>query len=461
VTVSLQGFAPEIAALIQDNTLEREFNDALFPNLLYRMEARPETWPANIGETSIFTRTGLMGVDTTPLVPGSDPLPGTYPVEQWSATAAQHGNGLDTHLPTSHVSLASTFLRDAKQLGLNAGQTMNRLARDPLYRAYLSGDTVAIAAAGVAALSLVVASLNGWTQLLSGGAVVPVSAANPIGISFSGAEPDNDVVSATPLDPAAPLGPGIVTLASALTVGVALREGLQSEFRPTILRSGGGATIDAFTGAEILTLQDVINAVAELRDAEVPTFADGLYHVHLTPQGEAQLFADNAFQRVNQSLPDDLRYRHLIIGDLVGARFYRNTENPKLANVGDLVDTSGGGGTAAVAPNIGAEVRNQIGIQVRRAMVLGAGAIYEKFIPEASAYVSEAGVQGKIGNFAVNNNGVSINTERVRYILRSPQDRLQQIVAQTWSWSGDFPIPSDGVTGGAATFKRAVVIEHS
>lgn len=402
-----------------------------------------------------------MGVDTTPLVPGADPTPESYPVEQWSATAAQFGKSLDTHMPTSYVSLASTFLRDTKSLGLNAGQTMNRLARNPLYRAYLSGDTTAIAAAGIGAISIVVASLNGWTQLLSNGQVVPVSAANPIGIAFSGAEPDNDVVAATPLDPAAPLGPGIVTLASALTAGTALREGLRSEFRPTILRSGGGATVDAFTGAEILTLQDIINAVAELRDNEVPTFADGKYHVHLTPQGEAQLFSDNAFQRLNQSLPEGLRYRNLIIGDLIGCRFYRNTENPKLTNVGALTDTGGGGGTARVSAEIGAEVQNQTGIEIRRAMVLGDGAIYEKFIPESSAYVSEAGVQGKIGAFSVTNGGVSINTERVRFVLRSPQDRLQQIVAQSWSWSGDFPIPSDGVVGSAATFKRAVVVEHS
>ena len=75
-------------------------------------------------------------------------------------------------------------------------------------------------------------------------------------------------------------------------------------------------------------------------------------------------------------------------------------------------------------------------------------------------YLSEAGIQGKIGGFSVVNNGIQISTERIRYIARAPQDRLQQQVSQTWSWSGDFGVPSDflgGITG--SRFKRGVVIE--
>lgn len=462
MTVSLQGFSPEIAAIIQDRTLVREFFDALFPNLLYRMEARPELWPANIGDTQIFTRTGLIEVDTKPLTPGQDPDRASYPVEQWSATACQFGKSVDTHMPTSYVSLASTFMEDLKKLGLHAGRTMNRLTRDPLYRAYLGGRTVAIQAAGIAAIQIVVANINGFSEVQAGGTVAPVSTLNPIPISFdNGVTFPRSVVAATPLDPDDPFGPGILTLDTALAVAVALRDGIVSQFAADLLRVGGGVTIDAFTGTEILTLQTCINAVAILRDNNVPTFDDGYYHIHLSPQGEAQIFADNQFQRLNQSLPDDVRYRELIIGDLVGARFYRNRENPNRSNVGTLIDTSGGGGSARGSNDLGAEVVNQAGVPVRRAIVIGGGAVYEKYIPEATAYTSEAGVQGKLGTFNVINNGVVINTERIRYILRRPQDALQQVVTQSWSWSGDFPIPSDGSTGLAAQFKRSVVIEHA
>lgn len=461
MTISLQGFAPELSAIIQDRTLVREFKDALYPNLLYRSEARPERWPANLGESQIFTRTGLIDVEISPLTPGTDPDRASYDVEQWRATAAQHGKSIDTHMPSSFVALASTFMENAKKLGLHAGQYMNRLARNPLYRAYLGGNTVLIVAAGIGATQLVVASLNGFTEVQAGGTIVPVSAAAPIPVTFTGGA-TNQVVGATPLNPNVPLGPGILDLASALGAGLALRAGVFSDFRPTILQEGGGTTVDALTGTEILTLQTVINAIAILRENNVPTFEDGFYHVHLSPQGEAQIFQDDAFQRLNQSLPDDVRYRELVIGDLVGARFYRNRENPVRTNVGTLIDSSGGAGSAEVAPEIGAEVQNQTGIGVRRTLVLGAGAMYEKYIDEAAAYMSAAGVQGRVeGMPQVVNGGVVITIDRVRYILRAPQDALQQMVTQSWSWSGDFPIPTDGTTGGLATFKRAVVINHA
>jgi hypothetical protein len=462
MTVAISGFSPQIAAIIQDRTLVREFYDALFPNLLYRMEAKPESWPANIGDTQVFTRAGLIEVDTNPLTPGQDPTVGSYDVEQWTATADQYGKSVDTHMPTSFVSLASTFMLDLQKLGLHAGRTMNRLARDPLYRAYLGGRTVTIQAALAGALQIVVANINGFSQVQAGGSVAPVSALNPMPISFdNGVTFPNTVVGATPLDPADPFGPGILTLGAVLAGPLALRDGVLSQFAAELVRVGGGATIDAFTGTEILTLQTIINAVANLRDANVPTFEDGMYHCHLSPQGEAQIFADNQFQRLNQSLPDDVRYRELIIGDLVGVRFYRNRENPNQTNVGTLINTSGGAGPARGSDDIGAEVINAAGVPVRRAIVMGAGAVYEKYIPEATAYMSEAGVQGKLGTFSIVNNGVQVMTERIRYILRSPQDRLQQVVSQSWSWSGDFPVPSDGVTGTAATFKRAIVIEHA
>jgi len=412
-------------------------------------------------QVMLVTRTGLMGVSTKPLDPGSDPNPGSYPVEQWKATANPYGHTLDTHLPSNYVSIASKFLEDTKKLGMNAGQTLNRLVRDRLCRAYLGGDTVAIQAMGIAATQIAVASINGFTEVQADGQIAPVSAINPIPITFTGGEPANQVVGAQPLDVNEPYGPGILTLASALTVGVALREGVRSDFRPTIIRSGGGFTVDSLSGAQNLTLQLLINAVAQLRTDNVPAFADGFYHVHLTPQGEAQLFADPAFQRLNQSLPDDHRYREFIIGQLIGCRFFRNNEMPTPNNVGTLLNSGGGGGAAMAAPEIGAEIQNQGGFQIRRTLVLGAGAVYEKYIPESEAYVSEAGVNGKIGQFSITNAGAEVVTDRVRYVLRAPQDRLQKTVAQSWSWSGDFPCPTDGVTGKPSLFKRAVIVEHN
>ena len=459
--VSQAGIPPSIEALIQERTLERVFHDALFPRLLYRLEALPEIWAANLGEQSIFTRSGLMVPNIKPLVPGSDPVPKSYATEQWTAIAEQFADTIDTHMPSSHVAMASLFLRNTQTLGLNAGQVMNRLARNRLFVAYLGGEASVATAAIATATAVRVSTLNGFTESLVAGKLVPVSGAAPVNVTFStGGEPANTVTGVTPDDAAEPLGPGTLTLGAGLTVGVALRDGVFAGTRSRRLRVGGGVTVDALTGANILTLDDCISAVARLRTNNVPPCSDGKYHVHLPPNAEAELFRDNHWQRLHQSLPDSYAYKELHVGDAIGARFFRQTEDPTAQTVGVQTPLAGGAGGAVTAPEIGGEISNEAGVPIVRTIVLGGGSMYEKYLDE-SKYITEAGVTGKIGNFSVTNGGVQIMTNRIRFILRSPLDGLQQIVKQTWSWSGDFPVPSDQTTGDAARFKRAVVIEHS
>ena len=188
----------------------------------------------------------------------------------------------------------------------------------------------------------------------------------------------------------------------------------------------------------------------------VPPFPDGFYHVHLDPTSEAQIFADQAFQRLNTALPDYLHYREAALGHLLGMMFYRNTECPRQDNCDATTATDV---NALYSIDIHGETVNETSVPIHRAIVMGAGAVYEKFLDE-SKYITEAGVTGKIGSFDIVNNGLAIMIDRIRYILRSPLDRLQQMVSQSWSWSGGFPVPSDVTSGDDARFKRAVVIEH-
>jgi len=463
VTVSIAGIPTEIVNLIQDRTLERVFHDALFPRLLFRMEARAEVWPINLGERQVFTRSGLIPPKTTPLTPGSDPSPSTYAFEQWEAQACQFGDAIDTNMPTSYVTLASQYLRNTKTLGLNAGESLNRLVRNSIYRSYLGGETNTTEAIVAGVSQVQVANLLGFTEQLVNGALQPVSATSPIDVSFTTAgELDNQVIGAVPADPNNPLGPGTLTFANPVGNPIALRDGIQSSNAARRIRVGGGATVDAIAPNNILDLQSVISAVAILRSNLVPPCSDGLYHVHISPTAEAQIFADNQFQRLHQSLPEQMAYRDQAIGDLLGSRWYRNTETPNAENVGTLVDTSGGATTdfAASGTEINADVINQSGVPIERTIVMGGGAVYEKYLDE-SKFITESGVTGKIGQFTVTNGGVAVMTERIRFIARSPLDRLQQVYSQAWSWSGDFPVPSDQTTGPASRFKRAVVIESA
>lgn len=458
------GIPATVLNLIQAGVLERAFHDGLFPELKFRAEAMMEEWPEHAGNEMYMSRPGLIPVNTTPLQPGVDPTPQVVAWEQWKAELARWGNSIDTHAPTSATASANLFLRNIHQLGLNAGQTLNRLPRNTLFQAYLSGHTVLIDAALAADTQIHVAALNGFTDVILLGTNVrpePVSItrALPITITTAGGPVANTVIGAIPDNAADPKGPGILLLGAAVGGGgAAARAPVVSSQAPRIIRAGGGLSVDALGAADSFVMQHAIVAANMLRNANVPTHEDGFYHAHIGPLTNAQAFSDTPFQRLFTSLPNSDEIRMGVLGVIGNVKFIINSEIPQLNNTGARVTT---GTNAQYATDIGAEIVNDTGIEVGRTIVTGKGTIYEKWLNE-DAYVTEAGVTGKIGEFDIVNNGMSIPVERVKLIMRAPVNRMQDMVACSWSCSTSFPVPSD-ITGpsGPERYKRAIVIEHA
>lgn len=446
-------FNPSVVNAIQDRTLVRVFKDALFPRLLYRGDAAPELWPVNLGTNQTFTRTGLIAPTSRPLAAGQDPTPQSYQVEQWEVTAQQWGSSIDTHMPTSYASLASLYLRNMHQLGLHAGMSINRACRDKLFNAYLGGNTAVSTTTG-ASTSLPVVSLNGFTRRLLNGRPAQISASNPLLITIvtGGGSLQRYAVAFTPTFAGDETRGGVLTLDAAHT-GVTARDLVLASNRSVPVNAGGSIGIDPIDASDVFTMAHIREAVSQLRTNNVPTHEDGTYHCHLGPVSESQIFGDQEFQRLNQSLPDYLHYREFALAMVLGVTFYRNTEAPTAATVN--TDPVNGDMFAAELLN-GAVTPNAI----HRPIFTGAGHLEEKYLDE-SKYISEAGVTGKIGEFAVMNNGVEVMAERIRLILRSPLDRLQQVTSSTWSFSGAFAVPTDETTlSSPASFKRAVVVQH-
>ena len=464
-TVALGSIIPQLSFLdtiIQDNTLARLFHDTLYPELQFRSEALPEKWEAQAGDQQTFTKPSLLTVDTDPLEPGQDPQPENESFEQWKVKAAQYGKASDVNMPTSRTALDSLFMRKLKSLGLNAGQTMNRLPRNRLYCAYTGGHTVA-ETGGAPTTSFEVASINGFTeQLNSDGQLAPVSAANPKSFLINGVSAGAvQIIAAQPLDGNFPLGRGTITLSGAGSTIVA-GDAIVAADAASIVRSGGGLSVDSLSTTDTLTLADVRMTVAMLRRNRVPPHSDGYYHCHLDPIAEAQLFADPEFRQANEGNYAGAEYQNFAVGKVQGCVFYTNSECPGVLNTGSQQTSRPASATQArLGKEINAETINSAGVQILRTIVTGGGAIYEKYIDEAE-YLSEAGTTGvvRVGGFSVVNNGIQIPTERIRLIIRAPQDRLQQQVSLAWSWSGDFGVPSDFLGGlGGSRFKRGGVIE--
>ncbi len=457
------GVPAQVLELNQSGLLERAFHDGLFPNLAFRAEAMPEEWPANTGQELFMTRPGLLKPRVKPLTPGTDPVGQAVPYEQWIATLNQFADSIDTNMPTSNTANANQFLRNIHQLGLQAGQSVNRIARNAMFQAYLSGQTVCTTALLAGDTTIAVSALNGFTDVVIPGGNVrpqPVSAAFPLPITVGtgGAKVILSVIGTIPNDPTDPIGPGVLQLSTTVGAGFVIRSAIKSAFCPKVVRSAAGDSYDAIGAGDTLVLQQCINAVAFLRRANVQPHDDGFFHAHVSPLSNAQFFADPVFQRLNQSLPEHVIYKEGFIGTISGIMFFMNNESPETTNVGDLVATANSG---LYASELGSEVVNGSGIQIGRVLITGKGSVYEKYMDE-SAYVTEAGTTGKIGEFDVINNGLQIMTERIRLIMRAPLDKLQQTVTSSWSISTSFPTPSDiTAPSGPERYKRALVVEHA
>jgi hypothetical protein len=456
-TVILQD--PNIRALVQDGILERAFHDALFPRLLYRGEAAPVIFPGNVGDSMFFTGTGLIPPNGQPIVPGQDPIPQTYTEEQWNAIVQQYAQTIDTHMPTSIVAIANLFLRNAQQLGLAAGQTLNRIVRNRMFNAALSGNTVA-SASGAATTSLPVVRLNGFTRSrrpdLALGSPVQFSVVTgnnplPINIIHAGVPLSVNVIGFSSTNPGDEVGPGTLTLDVAQTFSS--RDPVISNDASVLVRVGGGNSIDSINAGSLLTMQAVRSAVSRMRQENVPEHTDGAFHCHLDPTSESEIFADPEWQRLHTSLPDYFMYKQFGIGYILGVAFFRNTESPLKETVGDK------SGNYILTDPFPGELLNASSVPVHRALFTGQGGIMEYYI-DLALLLTEAGVTGKVGEPRISNNGIEVNTERIQLLLRSPLNRLQDLVSASWKFMGDWPIRTDATTGDAARYKRFVAIEH-
>lgn len=445
-------FNAGVVNAIQDRTLQRTFRDPLFPRLLYRMEAVAELWPVNLGSNQTFTRAGLIAPSTRPLAANQEPKTVGYQIEQWEATAQQWASSIDTSMPTSYISMASQYLRNMHQLGMHAGQSMNRVVRDKLFNCYVAGNTVVVAAGYGGGTALPVQNLAGFTRKLYQGRPAIVSATNPlpITVTIGGTSYTRNVIGFTSDIAGDEIHSGVLTLDVAVAA-CAGREAVLASNRSNLVYSGGGTRVDDVDSVDQFRMADIRAAVAQLQFDNVAPHEDGTYHCHLDPISQSQIFGDNEFQRLNNSIPDYIHYRRFALAVLLGCTFYRNTEAPTVATVSE--DTQTGFTTAF-------EMTNPTGVQIHRPIFTGQGAIEEKYLDE-SRYISEAGVQGKIGEFSVVNGGMQILTERIRLILRAPLDRLQQVTSASWSFSGDWAIPTDATTTStAAAYKRCAVVVH-
>lgn len=458
--MSIQNFPAALQPIIQQGFLEREFEEALRSHIGYRMVADRETFSTGIGETLTKTRRGLKAPVTTPLSAASNTnidnglSSSSFAVEQYTLTLQQYADTIDLNMVTNKVGIVSQFLQNAKVNGVQAAQSLDRLARNALFSAYFNGNSRVRTTLGSPGVALAVDDVRGFqyafgtttptgiANSVTGASPtqLPISGSNTLAVTvgstvytLTGASVDGSNVSTAP---------GGVSGVLTFTTNVSVSDGtagntVQAANASVIIRPSGRSNTSLLQATDTFTMQSILDAVASLRLNNVPgvnggegAMADGLYNLYLDPKSARQLFADPDFKQLFQGATSSADvFKRGMTNDFLGVRFMPTTEayTQALSGVGT----------------------------VRRPILVGQGALIE------------GDYAGMMDSDVAPSDSVMHMVDGIVQVTREPLDRLQQIIAQSWYWIGGFCTPSDITTNQAiiptatnAAYKRSVIIEH-
>lgn len=472
---TFSAFPNVIAALLQQGFLARELEEGLDSVLAYRRLALQETFPGRIGETLTRTRKGRRVPIQTSMIPtaaldnGMTTTGVGFSIEQYTFTMAEYADTLDLNLMASEAEIADQFIGNARNLAVQAAQSLERICRWRLFSAYLGGNTRMIAdpgatiVSGTSALQGSVADgatgtmfhfddTRGFATVLVNGVVTPVSTSNPLNCTITSAAGTTyavQVVLVTPYTyqsgkkstdvtntPDAIPGFCSIKNISGGPYVAAVGDAIVSNSGPAVLRPFNRLHTNAITGGDVLSLGIIEDGVAYLRDNGVPAMDDGTYHCILDNTSMRQLFADQDFKTLFMGRNQSTEFKDGEIIQLLGITYIPTTE----AYVQQPI--------AAGKPKI------------RRPIIAGAEAIIQSNFEGMETYLSSRGFDRNDSNIAM--------VDGVLQIVREPLDRLQQMVAQTWTWIGDYAVPTDMTadntiipTASTAMYKRCVAIEHA
>jgi hypothetical protein len=451
---SFTNFPTALVPILQTGFLEREFEEGLDSVLAYRRENLEETVPVRIGETITRTRTGRKTPISTAITPANNTgldngLTSTdAAVEQYSFTMQQYADTTDVSLMDDLAGIANNIIRVARNNGVQAAQSLERITRKKLFSAYLGGNSRVRTDLGASTTtSCHVDDVRGFQTVLVNGVVTAVSGTNTLTVTetnVGGAGVNQNLtVTGFTIDgtnssscPDGVSGTITFTTATAPVNG----DSLIALNAAQIMRPFSHVTTAQMTGQDVLTLGLVEDALARLRDNAVPPMDDGTFHIILDNTSMRQLWADQDFKILYAGRKDASEYRDGDVIMLLGMTFIPTTE-----------------AYVQVANSSAATGYSANNVRVRRPIVLGAEATIQGNFEGLEHFLAREGVNA-IGEVFIANN--------IAHIIRPPLDRLQQTLSQTWDWVGDIAVPTDTTattnvipTATNALYKRAIILE--
>lgn len=442
--MSISNFPAVLQAAIQQNFLEREFHDGLVSKLGFRQIAKKIPFPNNIGESYTSTKKSKLTPKTTALDPSTNTnldnglTPSVWSVEQYTMTLNMYGDSMDLNMFTQQVGIADQFLQNASNLGEGAGQTIDRLARNALYNAYLSGNTRVTATLGAPAATIAVDDVRGFQTVFVAGVLTPVSSSHTLAVSVNGTTYALSGFTIDVSNVSTALVTGGISGTLTFTTNVSVANGttgnaVVASDAPLVIRPANRATTALLTSTDILTMNEITGGVTQLERNNVPKL-NGYYNLYIDSIQLNELYRDPVFLQWHRGTANNSEeYKVGVISDLLGVRIVKTTE--------------------AVIQTAGTSVAGGI----HRAILCGDETLYEGDYAGTETFVKMMGDM---------ETSILHVIDSVVFANRPPLDRLGQIIAQSYFWAGGFVAPTDSLatttiipTATGGRYKRAVIIE--
>jgi hypothetical protein len=455
-------FSGTLTNLFQENFIARFLSEGLDSNLAYRRHATEETISGRIGSTIIIPRIGRKAPVTQPLAAnGSYNLdngmsPSLPPAEVYQYILQQWGDTEDVDLLGATAAAADLVLAASRTNGVQAAQSLERLAKIQLHSAYEGGNTWVRGDLGAPTTTQVyVDDIRGFQNAPVNGQLQPVSSGNQLlcyeyKTSAGGVTQAFYVTAAVASSPNESLYPG----SSLDQYGNVISDGISGYLTITgaavapvsgdaiiawnaakVVRPLNKPSYNVLTSGDAANLGLLLNAKARLDANNVPPFPDGTYHFLHDPFVMRQLLADQQFMTAYQGRFKSPEYQAGQIFELFGITFIPTTEcyiQPPTPQLG-------------------------INVPIRRSILIGAESLLQANYDGLDTYAQEEGMDPI---------GMSMIVNNVAQIIRPPLDRQGRFLSLTWLFVGAFACPTDQTatniiipTANNALYKRSVVVQ--
>lgn len=449
----------------QTGMLARMFEEGLDSEAAYAHDAVVEVVPAGIGESITKTRISRLLPQVTPLNPmnigGLDNglVPLTPTAEQYTYNILQYGAVQYLDLVAEQAGIANQLKQIARNNGVNAAQTVERLMKRNWFANYDTGNTwIRGDIDAVTSTTMAVDDIRGFQFQFVNGKPEPVSPSNPLPcvevafnggtsqtLNITGAVADTVTASVYPASVAGGVSDGIsgvLTYANSSSGNAVSGDALISSLASPVFRPNNKQATNQLTSSDLITVALLQTAQATLSQNAVPRHSDGTYHCYMDYHSMTELLVDPQFQIMYASRGSNEIYQNNQVFTFLGMTIIPTTEAY----------------LQAIVPSAGMASGQLPGTLVHRVLITG---------KEGINIGHFAGVKSYADREAVNSISNIYMVDNIAHIIRAPIDNMGRQVSL--AWLGVFAIvcptdltatPSIIPTASNAAFKRAIVLEH-